>query len=74
MFAYLGPRSAGHYVKMVHNGIEYAIMELISETYDLLKRGLGLNDDELETVFREWNKGELKSYLLGDHSPDFWCG
>ena len=62
--AYLGPRSAGHYVKMVHNGIEYALMELISETYDLLKRGLGFNDEELETVFREWNKGELRSYLL----------
>jgi len=62
--AYLGPSSAGHFVKMVHNGIEYALMELIAESYDLLKRGLGLNDEELETVFTDWNKGELRSYLI----------
>jgi 6-phosphogluconate dehydrogenase len=61
---YLGPGSAGHYVKMVHNGIEYAIMQLIAETYDLMKRGLGLGDDELHAVYDHWNGGELSSYLL----------
>jgi 6-phosphogluconate dehydrogenase len=62
--AHLGKGAAGHYVKMVHNGIEYAIMQLISECYDLLHRGLGLNDDELHTVFDTWNKGELRSFLI----------
>jgi 6-phosphogluconate dehydrogenase len=61
---WLGPRSAGHYVKMVHNGIEYGLMQLIAETYDLMKRGLGLNDDELSDVYRAWNTGELNGYLL----------
>lgn len=61
---YLGPTSAGHYVKMVHNGIEYGIMELIAETYDLMKRGLGLTNDELHTVYDQWNRAELKSYLM----------
>jgi 6-phosphogluconate dehydrogenase len=60
----LGPGSAGHFVKMVHNGIEYAVMQLIAETYDLMKRGLGLNDDELHNVYSTWNSGELSSYLL----------
>lgn len=62
--AYMGKAAAGHYVKMVHNGIEYAIMQLISEVYDLLKRGLGLNNDQLHTVFSNWNEGEMQSYLL----------
>jgi 6-phosphogluconate dehydrogenase len=62
--AFLGPRSAGHYVKMVHNGIEYALMQLISETYDLMKRGLGLDDDQLYEVYDEWSRGEAGSYLL----------
>ena len=62
--AYLGPGSAGHYVKMVHNGIEYGFLQLIAETYDLMKRGLGLNDAELRAVFREWNGTELNSFLL----------
>ncbi|HEX2949477.1 MAG TPA: NADP-dependent phosphogluconate dehydrogenase, partial [Armatimonadota bacterium] len=62
--AYLGPGSAGHYVKMVHNGIEYAIMELIAETYDLMKRGFGLSDDEMHTVYAQWNQQELNSFLL----------
>lgn len=62
--AYLGPGSAGHYVKMVHNGIEYGLMQLIAETYDLMKRGLGLTDDELHEVYQDWNRGELTSYLL----------
>jgi 6-phosphogluconate dehydrogenase len=61
---FLGPTSAGHYVKMVHNGIEYALMELIAETYDLMKRGLGLTNDELHVVYNKWNQGELKSYLI----------
>ena len=61
---WLGPRSAGHYVKMVHNGIEYGLMQLIVETYDLMKRGLGLNDDELRDVYDAWNTGELNGYLL----------
>ena len=62
--AYLGKGSAGHYVKMVHNGIEYAFMELIAETYDLLKRGLGLAPPQLGPIFHKWNQGELGSYLI----------
>ncbi len=62
--AYMGPRGAGHYVKMVHNGIEYGDMQLIAETYDLLHRGLGLTAAELGDVFAEWNAGELRSYLI----------
>jgi 6-phosphogluconate dehydrogenase len=62
--AYMGPRGAGHYVKMVHNGIEYGDMQLIAETYDLLSRGLGLNAVELHDVFAGWNRGELQSYLV----------
>jgi 6-phosphogluconate dehydrogenase len=62
--AFMGPGSAGHYVKMVHNGIEYGVMELIAESYDLLKRGLGFNDDQLQATFADWNKGELNSYLI----------
>ena len=62
--AYLGPHSAGHYVKMVHNGIEYAIMQLIAESYDLLRRGLGLTDDELGDLFDQWNQAELNAYLV----------
>ena len=62
--AYLGPGSAGHYVKMVHNGIEYGLMQLISETYDLLRRGLGLSDDDMGELFDQWNQAELNSYLV----------
>jgi 6-phosphogluconate dehydrogenase len=62
--AHLGKGAAGHYVKMVHNGIEYAIMQLISEAYDLLHRGAGLSNDELHTVFDSWNKGDLRSFLI----------
>jgi len=62
--AYLGPGSAGHFVKMVHNGIEYALIELLAETYDLMKRGLGLNDDQLRDVYDTWNQGELNGYLV----------
>jgi 6-phosphogluconate dehydrogenase len=62
--AYMGKGAAGHYVKMVHNGIEYAIMQLISEAYDILKRSVGLNNDELHSLFKKWNEGEMKSFLL----------
>jgi 6-phosphogluconate dehydrogenase len=62
--AYMGPRGAGHYVKMVHNGIEYGDMQLIAEVYDLLRRGAGLSVRELAAVFAEWNRGELRSYLI----------
>jgi len=61
---YLGPGSAGHFVKMVHNGIEYAMMELIAEAYDLMKRGLGLTDDELSDVFEKWDGQTFHAYLL----------
>ena len=61
---YLGPGAAGHFVKMVHNGIEYGIMQLIAETYDVMKRGVGLNDDELHDVYESWNKREPNCYLL----------
>jgi 6-phosphogluconate dehydrogenase len=62
--AYMGKDAAGHYVKMVHNGIEYAIMQLISEAYDMMKRGLGLNNDELAETFKKWNEDELQSFLI----------
>jgi 6-phosphogluconate dehydrogenase len=62
--AYLGKDAAGHYVKMVHNGIEYAIMQLISETYWLMKKGLGFSNDQLHAVYGKWNEGDLKSFLL----------
>jgi 6-phosphogluconate dehydrogenase len=61
---YIGPDGAGHYVKMVHNGIEYGDMQLISEAYFLMKHVLGLEATELHQVFAEWNKGELDSYLI----------
>ena len=61
---WVGEDGAGHYVKMVHNGIEYGDMQLICEAYDLLKHGLGLTADELAEVFTGWNKGELDSYLI----------
>ncbi len=62
--AHLGPGSAGHYVKMVHNGIEYGIMQLIAETYDLLHRGLGLDNDALAEAFGGWADGPLGGFLL----------
>lgn len=63
--AYMGPDGAGHYVKMVHNGIEYADMQLIAEAYLLLKYAGGFTNKELADIFAEWNEGELKSYLIG---------
>ncbi len=62
--AYLGSGSAGHYVKMVHNGIEYGLMQLISEAYDLMKKGLELNNNEIADIFLKWNRGELQSFLV----------
>lgn len=62
--AWLGPGSAGHFVKMVHNGIEYGLMQLIAETYDLMKRGLDLNDDQLHDTYDLWNREELNGYLM----------
>ena len=61
---WVGENGAGHFVKMVHNGIEYGDMQLISETYDLMKRGLGLTNAEMHKIFDEWNKGVLDSYLI----------
>jgi 6-phosphogluconate dehydrogenase len=61
---YIGPNGAGHYVKMVHNGIEYGDMELIAESYDLLRHLLGLSVTEIATIFKDWNQGELDSYLM----------
>ncbi len=61
---WVGEEGAGHYVKMVHNGIEYGDMQLICEAYDLLKRSLNLSANELHVIFAEWNKGELDSYLV----------
>lgn len=61
---YIGPNGAGHYVKMVHNGIEYGDMQLIAEAYDLMKKLLNPSDEELAEIFKEWNSGELDSYLV----------
>jgi 6-phosphogluconate dehydrogenase len=68
---WVGEDGAGHFVKMVHNGIEYGDIQLICEAYDLLKHGLGLSADELHTVFADWNKGELDSYLIEISSQIF---
>ncbi len=62
--SYIGPNGAGHYVKMVHNGIEYGDMQLICEAYSLMKSVLDMNADEMQEVFNEWNQGELNSYLI----------
>ena len=62
--AYLGPGSSGHFVKMVHNGIEYGIMQLIAETYEMMKKGLNLPDEKIHAVFKQWSEGRLKSFLI----------
>ncbi|NAS11687.1 NADP-dependent phosphogluconate dehydrogenase [Poritiphilus flavus] len=62
--AYLGPKSAGNYVKMVHNGIEYGLMQLTSEVYDFLHRAAGLSNDDLHDTFAQWNAGRLQSFLV----------
>ncbi len=61
---HVGTDGAGHFVKMVHNGIEYADMQLISESYDLLRSGLGASPEQIAEIFREWNQGELESFLI----------
>jgi 6-phosphogluconate dehydrogenase len=61
---YIGPAGSGHFVKMVHNGIEYGDMQLIAEAYGILRFGLGLTIEELAEVFEEWNRGDLESYLI----------
>ncbi|WP_297074477.1 NADP-dependent phosphogluconate dehydrogenase [uncultured Enterococcus sp.] len=61
---YIGPNGAGHYVKMVHNGIEYGDMQLIAESYDLMQNLLGLSVDEMADIFKEWNTSELDSFLI----------
>jgi 6-phosphogluconate dehydrogenase len=62
--AYMGNNAAGHYVKMVHNGIEYAMMQMISEVYDLLHRGAGYSNEDLHLLFKKWNEGQLQSFLI----------
>lgn len=61
---YIGPGASGHFVKMVHNGIEYGLMQLIADTYDFMKRGLQLDNDTIGQVFKTWNEGRLQSFLL----------
>ncbi len=61
---YIGPGASGHFVKMVHNGIEYGLMQLIAETYELLNKGLKLSDDKIKDTFVAWNKGRLQSFLI----------
>lgn len=62
--AYIGPGAAGNFVKMVHNGIEYGLMQLISETYEILKKGLKMDNQSIQKVFAGWNEGRLKSFLI----------
>ncbi|MGB5369698.1 MAG: NADP-dependent phosphogluconate dehydrogenase [Flavobacteriaceae bacterium] len=69
--AYLGPKSAGNYVKMVHNGIEYGLMQLTSEIYDLLQKGGNFDNDQLHDLFKKWNKGRLQSFLIEISSEIF---
>lgn len=61
---YIGPNGAGHYVKMVHNGIEYADMQLIAESYAMMKELLGMSHEDIAQTFKDWNAGELESYLI----------
>jgi 6-phosphogluconate dehydrogenase len=61
---YIGPGSAGHFVKMVHNGIEYGLMQLIAETYEVMQKGLGLSGEEIHAAFKQWNEGRLQSFLI----------
>lgn len=61
---YIGPGASGHFVKMVHNGIEYALMQLIADTYEIMRKGLRLNNNGIQQVFSKWNQGKLQSYLL----------
>lgn len=62
--AYIGPGASGHFVKMVHNGIEYALMQLIADSFELMKKGFGMDNKQVQAVFKKWNEGRLQSYLL----------
>lgn len=62
--AYIGPGASGHFVKMVHNGIEYAIMQILAETYDMLKHGLGYNNEQIGNTFAKWDEGRLQCFLI----------
>ena len=66
--AQYGAGSAGHFVKMVHNGIEYGLMQIIAEVYDFLKRVFEMSDGEISDTFAKWDKGELNSFVIRDHS------
>ncbi len=66
---YLGDGGAGHYVKMVHNGIEYALMQVLAEVYDIMKRGIGLSNKEISDIFEDWNNKKLQSFLLDISIP-----
>jgi 6-phosphogluconate dehydrogenase len=70
--AYMGTGSAGHFVKMVHNGIEYGLMQIISETYHYMKRVLGMNDSEISETFAKWNEGDLNSFLIEITATVLW--
>jgi 6-phosphogluconate dehydrogenase len=61
---YIGPGASGHFVKMVHNGVEYGIMQLLAETYEIMKKGLGLPDEKIQETFKTWNEGRLQSFLV----------
>jgi 6-phosphogluconate dehydrogenase len=61
---YIGPGSSGHFVKMVHNGIEYGLMQLIAETYEVMQKGLNLPGDQIQSIFKQWNEGRLQSFLI----------
>ncbi len=61
---YIGPGASGHFVKMVHNGIEYGLMQLIAETYEIMKKGLNLSAEQIHDIFKRWNQGKLKSFLI----------
>lgn len=61
---YIGPGASGHFVKMVHNGIEYGIMQLIAETYEIMKKGLKLSDEKIHATFKKWSEGRLQSFLI----------
>ncbi|WP_432712514.1 NADP-dependent phosphogluconate dehydrogenase [Pedobacter sp.] len=61
---YIGPGASGHFVKMVHNGIEYAMMQLLAESYDIMKNGLGYSNEQIQQLFDKWNKGRLQSFLM----------
>lgn len=72
--AFMGNDAAGHYVKMVHNGIEYAMMQMISEAYDILRRGAGFTNKQMHEVFKKWNSGKLQSFLIEITSEIFCIG